>query len=58
MSEELQKLIAEDLSVGQQLAWPIYDSNGAMLVQQGFTIKTDDQIERLVLRGAFAKKMI
>jgi HD-GYP domain-containing protein (c-di-GMP phosphodiesterase class II) len=56
MTVELQKLTAEDLSVGQQLVWPIYDSNGAMLVKQGFVIKLDQQIERLVLRGAFAKK--
>lgn len=56
MTVEFQKLTAEDLSVGQQLIWPIYDSNGAMLVKQGFVIKLEQQIDRLVLRGAFAKK--
>jgi HD-GYP domain-containing protein (c-di-GMP phosphodiesterase class II) len=56
MTVEFQKLTAEDLSVGQRLIWPIYDSNGAMLVKQGFVIKLEQQIDRLVLRGAFAKK--
>lgn len=56
MTVEFQKLTAEDLSVGQYLIWPIYDSNGAMLVKQGFVIKLEQQIDRLVLRGAFAKK--
>lgn len=56
MSVEFIKLKAEDLSVGQQLIWPVYDSNGAMLVKPGFLIGSEEQIERLVLRGAFAKK--
>jgi HD-GYP domain-containing protein (c-di-GMP phosphodiesterase class II) len=56
MTVEFQKLTAEDLFVGQRLIWPIYDSNGAMLVKQGFIIKLEPQIDRLILRGAFAKK--
>jgi len=56
LSVEFVKLKAEDLSVGQQLIWPVYDSNNAMLVKPGFIIGSEPQIERLVLRGAFAKK--
>ena len=56
MSVEFLKLKAEDLTVGQQLIWPVYDSNNAVLVKPGFIMKSEQQIERLVLQGAFAKK--
>ncbi|NOQ81082.1 MAG: HD domain-containing protein [Methylophaga sp.] len=54
MAGELVKLKVGDIIVGSALPWPVYDSNGTFLVKQGFTIKSTEQVQRLITRGAYA----
>jgi len=56
MTEEFIKLRSKDIEVGKPLKGSVYDSNGTFLVKQGFIIKSEDQLDRLIARGAFGKK--
>lgn len=47
------KLGREDLPVGRQLPWSIYDRRGVMLLRQGSVIASDRQRETLLMRGAY-----
>ncbi|RKZ96574.1 MAG: hypothetical protein DRQ40_00710 [Gammaproteobacteria bacterium] len=56
MTGEMIKLQATDIVIGDPLPWPVYDSNGTYLVKQGFVIKSTEQVERLINRGAYGLK--
>lgn len=49
---EHHRLTEEMLAVGDTLPWDLYSPNGAMLLSQGNTIKSDRQIAQLIARGA------
>jgi HD-GYP domain-containing protein (c-di-GMP phosphodiesterase class II) len=56
MADEMIKLKATDIVIENPLPWPVYDSNGTFLVKKGFVIKSAEQVERLIKRGAYGLK--
>ena len=56
MIEGLVRLKVEDIVIGVPLPWPIYDRNGTFLIKQDFVLKSESQVERLLVHGAFGLK--
>ena len=56
MIEGLVRLKVEDIVIGVTLPWPIYDRNGTFLIKQDFVLKSESQVERLLVHGAFGLK--
>lgn len=40
--------------LGQPLPWSVRDEQGHLLLSKGFVVKTEQQLDQLLLRGAFA----
>lgn len=43
----------DDIAVGQGLPWPMYDSEGRLLLEKGMVIANQSQLEALVHRGLY-----
>lgn len=48
---ELSKLSRSEVRVGRPLAWPVFDSEGQLLLKQGHIVESQAQLERLLDRG-------
>ena len=48
---ELTKLSRSEVRVGRPLAWPVFDSEGQLLLKQGHIVESQAQLERLLERG-------
>ena len=52
----LVRLKVEDIVIGVTLPWSIYDRNGTFLIKQDFVLKSESQVEHLLVHGAFGLK--
>lgn len=46
------------LTIGRPLPWNVYDSDGNVLLRQGYVIQTNSQLEQLFERGRFKPRKI
>ncbi|KKN46967.1 hypothetical protein LCGC14_0667590 [marine sediment metagenome] len=46
------------LTIGRPLPWEVYDSDGSVLLCQGYVIQNDSQLEQLFERGLFKPRII
>ncbi|CDG80761.1 HD-GYP domain-containing protein [Janthinobacterium agaricidamnosum] len=51
---KIRRIYADELQVGQALAWDVHGENGALLVRQGHVVANQNQIELLLERGFIA----
>jgi HD-GYP domain-containing protein (c-di-GMP phosphodiesterase class II) len=56
LTKDLIKLSEKNIIVGRILPWSVYDSNGTLLLKQGFVLHSAQQIERLISRGSYINK--
>lgn len=50
----MQAINRSEIKVGTPLPWPVYDSQGALLLKKGYVIQSEAQLERLFARGLHA----
>jgi HD-GYP domain-containing protein (c-di-GMP phosphodiesterase class II) len=48
-----QKISASEIQVGRELAWPVYDKDGTLLLSAGQKINSEMNLEQLLERGAY-----
>ncbi len=51
----MEKLVIteNDIPVGEQIQWPIFDENDRMLLKKGVIISSKRQVDSLLMRGAY-----
>jgi HD-GYP domain-containing protein (c-di-GMP phosphodiesterase class II) len=49
---DLIKLSRSEVRVGRPLPWPVFDSDGKLLLKQGHIVENPAQLERLLARGS------
>jgi len=49
----MQRLSRLELQPGTKLRWPVYDTNGKLLLQKGHLLSSVQQIEQLIARGLY-----
>lgn len=52
----MKKVSRTDIRYGEPLLFPIYDTNGRLLLRKGYVITTPGHIEQLITRGVFIDK--
>jgi hypothetical protein len=55
---ELVRIAPGALTIGRPLPWNVYDSDGNVLLRQGYVIQTNSQLEQLFERGRFKPRKI
>ena len=55
MASDSVRLSADEVRVGQALAWPVFDHAGKLLLRQGYVISSRHQLEQLLNRGMFRR---
>jgi HD-GYP domain-containing protein (c-di-GMP phosphodiesterase class II) len=50
-----RRISISDIVVGKPLQWPVYDSDGGLLLKKGFIVVNADQIAELIARGMYAE---
>lgn len=50
------KVQADDIAVGKALPWPMFDSEGRLLLKKGTVIEKQSMLEALVSRGLYRRK--
>ena len=50
-----RRILPGELEIGSVLPWDAFDDRGTLLLRQGQTVSTNNQIERLIERGLFAE---
>ena len=55
---ELVRIAPGALTIGRPLPWDVYDTDGNILLRQGYVIQTDSQLEQLFERGRFKPRKI
>lgn len=53
----MSRIRKEEIRIGQPLPWPVYDSNGLLLLSKGFIISSERQLDSLVERGLYSNKI-
>src|SRR5688572_11628480 len=54
-TEDNERLDLRDIHTGVPLPFDVYDSNGRLLLNHGYVIGSDEQLHRLLERGAYVK---
>lgn len=47
----MQPLKRSDIKIGTPLPWPVYDSQGSLLLKKGYVVRSQAQLDRLFERG-------
>ena len=55
---ELVRIAPGALTIGRPLPWDVYDTDGNILLRQGYVIQTNSQLEQLFERGRFKPRKI
>ena len=55
---ELVRIAPGALTIGRPLPWDVYDTDGNILLCQGYVIQTNSQLEQLFERGRFKPRKI
>lgn len=50
-----QRISVGDIQVGQPLPWAVFDTNGKLLLREGYVIATESQLDRLIEQGMFVE---
>ena len=58
MSNSLIRIAPGALTIGKPLPWDVFDSEGNILLRQGYVIQTNSQLEQLFERGRFKPRKI
>lgn len=51
------KIQRGDITVGDKLPWTVYDGSGKLLLQEGYTVKTEKLLEGLLAAGHYAAEV-
>lgn len=51
------KIQRGDITVGSKLPWTVYDASGKLLLQEGYSIKTEKLLEGLLAAGHYAAEI-
>lgn len=55
---DLVRIAPGALTIGRPLPWTVYDTDGNVLLRQGYVIQTNTQLEQLFERGRFKPRKI
>jgi HD-GYP domain-containing protein (c-di-GMP phosphodiesterase class II) len=55
MANDMIKVGLADISVGQPLAWALYDRSGRLVLERGMLVQTEGQLASWIDRGVFRK---
>lgn len=55
---DLVRIAPGALTIGRPLPWTVYDTDGNVLLRQGYVIQTNSQLEQLFERGRFKPRKI
>ena len=55
---DLVRIAPGALTIGRPLPWDVYDTDGNILLRQGYVIQTNSQLEQLFERGRFKPRKI
>lgn len=48
-----QRVARQSIRLGEPLPWPVYDAKGQLLLERGYVVETELQLEKLIERGMF-----
>lgn len=56
--EEDSRVKSGDITPGEKLPWPMFDSEGRLLLKKGTVVADIDQVNKLISRGLYRKQKI